>query len=80
MWISRTFRFSSFVESIRYIGGFGRMSWVNESDWKGAEADPLAPFAQGIIDHMNDDHADIMVLYCTEMSKASTQLRPQWSV
>ena len=58
------------VESIRYIGGFGRMSWVDASDWKLAEPDPMAPFAQDIIDHMNDDHADIMVLYCTKMSKA----------
>ena len=59
------------VESIRYIGGFGRMSWVDAPDWKGAEADPVALFAQDIIDHMNDDHADIMVQYCTKLSRAS---------
>ena len=46
------------------------MSWVESSDWSGAESDPIAPFAQDIIDHMNDDHADIMVLYCRELSKA----------
>ena len=58
------------VESIRYIGGFGRMSWVNPTDWKSADPDPIAPFAGSIIEHMNDDHSDIMVLYCTVLSKA----------
>jgi len=58
------------VESVRYIGGFGRMSWVEEPDWQDAEPDPIAPLAQQIIDHMNDDHADVMVLYCKTMSKA----------
>lgn len=59
------------VASLRYIGGFGRMSWVESSDWVAAEPDPLADSVQGIIDHMNDDHADTMVLYCKTMSKAS---------
>ena len=59
------------VESVRYIGGFGRMSWVGPSDWYTAEPDPIAPFAAPIISHMNDDHADVMVLYCKELSKAT---------
>ena len=58
------------IESIRYIGGFGRMSWVDSANWKSAEADPIAPFAAPIIAHMNDDHADVMVLYCQKLSKA----------
>ena len=60
------------VSSIRYIGGFGRMSWVEEPSWTAAECDPIAAAAQGIIDHMNDDHKDAMVLYCKTMSKAIT--------
>ena len=59
------------VASIRYIGGFGRMSWVEESSWFTAEPDPLALHAPGIIAHMNEDHADAMVLYCKTMSKAT---------
>ena len=55
---------------IRYIGGFGRMSWVEHTEWMSAEPDPLAPFAKGVIDHMNEDHTDTMVLYCKTMSKA----------
>ena len=61
------------VESIRYIGGYGRMSWVDAADWHAAEPDPLAAAAHDIIIHMNDDHADAMVLYCKAFSKA-TQL------
>ena len=59
------------VESIRYIGGYGRMSWVEASDWHAAEPDPLGAAAAGVIAHMNDDHADAMVLYCKAFSKAT---------
>ena len=60
------------VESIRYIGGYGRMSWVEAADWHAAEPDPLAASAADIIAHMNDDHADGMVLYCRAFSKATS--------
>ena len=59
------------VESIRYIGGYGRMSWVDGADWHAAEPDPLASAAPGIIAHMNDDHADSMMLYCKAFTKAT---------
>ena len=59
------------VEAIRYIGGFGRMSWVGEKNWLQSEPDPLIPYAMDIIEHMNDDHSDAMVLYCKTMSKAT---------
>ena len=59
------------VASVRYIGGYGRMSWVGEVDWQAAEPDPLGPSAAGIIAHMNADHADAMVLYCKAFSKAT---------
>ena len=59
------------VESIRYIGGYGRMSWVEPADWHAAEPDPIAPSADDIITHMNADHADAMVTYCRAFSKAT---------
>ena len=59
------------VEAVRYIGGYGRMSWVAREDWERAEVDPIAPLSRGIIDHMNADHRDAMVLYCHAFSKAS---------
>jgi putative heme iron utilization protein len=52
------------VESIRYVGGYGRMSWVDARQYAEAEPDPLVDAAAGIIEHMNDDHADAQVLYC----------------
>ena len=52
------------VDHIRYVGGYGRMSWVDAADYKRAEPDPLADAAAGIIAHMNDDHADAQVLFC----------------
>jgi len=56
------------VESIRYVGGYGRMSWVDAARYADAEPDPLAgPTAAGIIKHMNADHADAQVLYCRHL-------------
>jgi putative heme iron utilization protein len=52
------------VASVRYVGGFGRMSWVSADDHAAAEPDPLRPQAAGIVGHMNDDHADALVAYC----------------
>ena len=56
------------VESIRYVGGYGRMSWVDAEEYALAEADPLAGSATGIIAHMNADHADSQVLYCRHLA------------
>jgi hypothetical protein len=52
------------VLSVRYVGGYGRMSWVEAADYAVAEADPLAgQGASGIIEHMNADHADSLALF-----------------
>lgn len=56
------------VESIRYVGGYGRMSWVDVAAYAEAESDPLAPAAVGIIEHMNADHADAQVLFCRHLA------------
>lgn len=58
------------VGSIRYIGGYGRMSWVDIEAWRGAEPDPIAPHASGILEHMNDDHADALVAYAKAFTRA----------
>jgi putative heme iron utilization protein len=59
------------VDYVRYIGGYGRMSWISKADWHAAEPDPLGPSAAGMIAHTNTDHADAMVLYCKAFSKAT---------
>ena len=50
-------------QALRYIGGFGRMSWVTADDYRAAEADPLVAVARGILQHMNDDHAAANLAY-----------------
>lgn len=50
-------------EALRYVGGFGRMSWVTPDDYRAAEPDPLFATAAGILKHMNDDHADASLAY-----------------
>lgn len=58
------------VESVRYIGGYGRMSWVSGDDWRSAEPDPLATHAAGIVAHMNEDHEDAMAVMCRAFTRA----------
>jgi len=60
------------VQAVRYIGGYGRMSWVDVDAWRGASPDPLAPHASGILEHMNADHADALVAYARAFTRATT--------
>ena len=53
--------------ALRYVGGFGRMSWVTADDYRVAHADPLASASAGIIKHMNDDHAAACLAYATAL-------------
>jgi putative heme iron utilization protein len=59
------------VESARYIGGYGRMSWVTAEEWAAARPDPLAPHAAAIVEHMNADHGDAMATLCRAFSRAT---------
>lgn len=49
--------------ALRYVGGFGRMSWVSVDEYLAAEPDPIAAHAEGILQHMNTDHADAVLAY-----------------
>ena len=55
------------VRQIRYVGGYGRMSWVDAAGYVAAEPDPLVGAAAGIIGHMNGDHAEAQLLYCRHL-------------
>lgn len=52
------------VESIRWVGGFGRMDWIELDAYQTATVDPVIARRAGIIDHMNADHADAGVVLC----------------
>ena len=45
------------VSNIYFVGGFGAMGWIDRDEYVAATADPLADVAEGIIEHMNRDHA-----------------------
>jgi heme iron utilization protein len=55
--------------SLRYVGGFGRMSWVSADDYLVAEPDPLRAAAAGILSHMNEDHADALIAYAKSLAR-----------
>lgn len=48
------------VTEVYFVGGFGVMGWVDAGEYRIAEPDPLAPFAAGILEHMNADHGDAL--------------------
>lgn len=54
--------------ALRYVGGFGRMSWVTAEDYRVAEPDPLVAASSGILRHMNDDHADAVLAYARTLA------------
>ena len=56
------------VADVYFVGGFGVMGWVTSNDYQEASRDPLAEVAEGIIDHMNADHADALVLLASEFA------------
>jgi hypothetical protein len=50
------------IAEIYFVGGFGVMGWVAADDYTLAEADPLAESGPAIIAHLNQDHADNLIL------------------
>jgi hypothetical protein len=54
--------------ALRYVGGFGRMSWVTPEDYRAAEPDPLAGSSADILAHMNADHAEAVLAYARALA------------
>lgn len=55
------------IHQARYIGGFGKMSWLSDVDLFSGIADSgtlLASQETAIIEHMNADHAENLINYC----------------
>jgi hypothetical protein len=65
---------------IYYVGGFGVMGWVTAADYAAAQPDPLADAAQGILDHMNADHADALLLFAKVNGKLDAETATMTSV
>lgn len=58
------------LSAVRFIGGYGRMSWVGVDDFRRAEPDPLAPASARVLEHMNQDHADSLLRYARAFTSA----------
>ncbi len=59
------YRFS--LDKAHLVAGFGRIEWVDGADilFPPHAVSALAAAEAGIVDHMNDDHADAIGLYAT---------------
>jgi len=68
------------VVDVYYVGGFGVMGWVPASEYYGAQTDPLADTAAGIIQHMNADHGDGLVMLAKAFSGIESQEATMTSV
>ncbi|MBI1848036.1 MAG: DUF2470 domain-containing protein [Candidatus Rokubacteria bacterium] len=51
------------VADVYFVGGFAAMGWIDARQYAEARPDPLADVAEGIMEHMNRDHADALVTY-----------------
>jgi putative heme iron utilization protein len=62
---------------IRYIGGFGDIHWVLGEGMvdhaAASDIDPLATHVAGICKHMNEDHADSLVLMAELLAEVPAQ-------
>ena len=57
------------IESAHLVAGFGRIAWI-EGPALGFEAPPaLVAAEEGIVSHMNEDHADAVGLYAAKLLK-----------
>ena len=61
------------VVDVYYVGGFGVMGWVSDSDYGHAQPDPLADVAGEIIQHMNADHKDALILLARAFARIESQ-------
>jgi putative heme iron utilization protein len=57
--------------AIRYIGGFGRIHWVDMANYS-AQPYPLIEQESDVIAHMNADHRDTMRDYCRHYHQRET--------
>ncbi len=51
------------VRALYFVGGFAAMDWVTAEAYLAARPDPLADAADGILAHMNREHAAALVTY-----------------
>jgi putative heme iron utilization protein len=55
LWVLR-------IDRVRWVGGYGRMDSCDASEYAAAEPDPVASAAVHAVEHLNADHADVLLL------------------
>lgn len=55
------------VDRVRWVGGYGRMDSATAEDYRATTPDPVAPAAGSAIAHLNEDHADALLLMAREL-------------
>lgn len=56
------------VERVRWVGGYGIMGSDDAAAYKAASVDPTAPSADHAVAHLNDDHADALLLISQKLA------------
>ena len=59
------------VARVRFIGGFGKIHWINPEYWQSNTEEWQANTA-GMISHMNDDHQEAMQLILAHFANVKT--------
>jgi len=54
-------------ERAHLVGGFGKIRWLEAAELLAAAPPGLAESEEGIVRHMNEDHADAVQLYATKL-------------
>lgn len=57
------------VERARWVGGYGRMDTALAHDYATAEPDPVEPQALDAVTHLNEDHADALLIMARAFSE-----------
>ena len=55
------------VERAHLVAGFGKIRWLSAEELGAVPASGLADAEEGIVSHMNDDHADAVQLYAGKL-------------
>jgi heme oxygenase (biliverdin-IX-beta and delta-forming) len=65
---------------VYFVGGFGAMDWLSAAGYRDARPDPLAEAEEGILQHMNGDHADALLAYARAAGAADAEEATMLSV
>jgi putative heme iron utilization protein len=68
------------VTDIYFVGGFAAMDWVTAEGYAAARPDPLVDAAEGILEHMNRDHAEALLTLSRAHADAAAEEATMLSV